>query len=164
MKNYNQVMVTMLGLLIVAFFLTDYANVMYAMMNIHRSGLFEFYIPLSALYFGPLIWGFYLLIRPDSLSKIFKMSSDDDSSEISLKKMFSTVLVIMGLFIALYAFTYLVEEGIRISLYYLDSEPGVEQRISVETKAKLLSYVFEVILGLIMALKATQLTTYFIKE
>ncbi len=165
MKNYNLVMSTMFGLLILAFSITEYPFVMSTLVHIVDTSSYGLLIPLMVLVFGPLLIGFYLIFRPQILSKFFSFAEMKNEQEIGITNMLSTTFVILGLFIALYAFIYLFQETLRLTVFFSESEvPGIQKIITGETKAEIASYVVEFSVGMLLALKARKLTAFFTKE
>ena len=157
MQNYNKVMVTMLGLLIIAFSLNEHSFIFATLVEIIKTSNLIYLLALIILYVFPLFVGIYLFVKPQILTKFIKINYSENDKEISLVNVLTTAIVILGLFIAVYAFIYLIQEAIRIALYLNESE------VTVEKKAELLSYVVELVIGLLMALKANKLAAFFIK-
>lgn len=165
MKNFNQIMATMFALLIVAFSVKENSFILSMLLEIHSTGEYLLIIPVFVLYLIPLLVGLYLFINPKVLDKFLKFKSTVYESEINLKNVLQTTIVLMGLYISVFALIYLIQEALKITLYLMDSKnKNMEFLITAETKAEVLSYFIELIVGIMVAFKSGKLSAYFIKE
>jgi len=158
MQNYNKVMVTMLGLLIISFSLNEHSFIFASLVKVIETSNLIYLLALVLLYVFPLFIGIYLFVKPQTINKFIKINFSEDDKEISLGNVLTTAIIILGLFIATYAFIYLIQEGLRLTLLSNESEMPL---MSGEKKAELLSYCVELVIGLLMTLKAKKLASFF---
>lgn len=165
MQNYNKVMVTMLGLLIIAFSLNGHSFIFATLIEIIKTSNLIYLVALVILYVFPLFIGIYLFVKPQILTKFIKINFSEKEDEINLTNTLTTAIVILGLFIATYAFIYLMQEAIRLTFLLNESDVNVETTImSGEKKAELLSYCVELMIGLLMAFKAKKIANFFSRK
>lgn len=165
MKKSNQDTARVLALLALIFSVQQLPSIASTFVFIVQSLSLVYLLPFVVLCLVPVAVLAVLLLRPDRLSGLLHLNDGESETAISLERFLYVCVVILGLYIAIYAMVYLLQELFGLLLLEINSRnTAVDLLISNDKKAELLSYLAELLIGLLMAWQAKQVTAFFIKK
>lgn len=165
MKKSNQDTARVLALLALIFSVQQLPSIASTFVFIVQSLSLVYLLPFVVLCLVPVAVLAVLLLRPDWLSGLLHLNDGERETAISLERFLYVCVVILGLYITIYAMVYLLQELFGLLLLEINSHnTAVDLLISNDKKAELLSYLVELFIGLFVALKAKKMTAFFIKK
>lgn len=158
MNDFGKFMSRLLALTIFAFVIFDLPFIAESFLQILIHEAFLYSIPLVLIFLLPIIMAIFILIKPASFSRLFHLNFDTQI-KIELQTVLHVALVCMGVFISLYATVYLLQESFKFAFIKNELSQGIEQAvISAEKKSELASYIFELVLGIVLIFTSKPLT------
>ena len=159
MNEFGKFMSRLLAVIIFAFVIFDLPFFAESLLQIMYHQAFLYAIPLVLIYLLPIIISLIILIKPNMFAGFFGSINNKPEATVDIKSVLTVALVCMGVFVTTYATVYLLQE--IFAIVFLKNEitqAGEITIISAEKKSELASYVFEIVMGVLLIFVSKPLT------
>ncbi len=161
MKDISETLIRLLGVLIIAFGISDLTFIFLSLKQILIMDFPLLVIPLLLFFLLPLIFGGVFIISPKVLTKYIRINVLTTKYEFKIDTILGISLILLGVYISCDMIMVIFSELIRISLLVFDTSIF---SISNLDKAYLVGYLIKLILGIVLSLKGIVIAKSIVKD